>query len=61
VSDVLHSDFKELAIKVTKDMGLLLCGVDFMTQDICKPLSENPDYIIIELNGAPGLDNYLCS
>ena len=34
-------------------MGLKLCGVDFMTKDISKPLSENTDYIIIELNGAP--------
>jgi hypothetical protein len=42
-------------------MGLKLCWVDFMTKDISKPLSENSDYIIIELNGAPWLDNYLCS
>jgi D-alanine-D-alanine ligase-like ATP-grasp enzyme len=61
VSNVIHPDFVELAVKITKDMGLKLCWVDFMTKDISKPLSENSDYIIIELNGAPWLDNYLCS
>lgn len=40
-------------------MWLRLCGVDFMTRDITKPLSENDDYIVIELNWAPGLDNYM--
>lgn len=35
--------------------------MDFITQDIELSLENNPDYIILELNGAPGLDNYLTS
>lgn len=35
--------------------------MDFITQDIEASLENNPDYIILELNGAPGLDNYLAS
>jgi len=61
VTESIHPDFAMLAKKITKDMWLRLCGVDFMTRDITKPLSENTDYIVIELNWAPGLDNYMSS
>ena len=55
VTDSLHPSFQELAVRVTKDMGLRLCGVDILTDDITIPLT---DYVIVEINGAPGLDNY---
>ncbi len=56
VTENVHPKFKELAIKLTKDMGLRLCGVDFM---IDGDISEKPDkYWIIEINSAPGLDHY---
>jgi D-alanine-D-alanine ligase-like ATP-grasp enzyme len=55
VTNNLHPSFKELAIRITKDMGLRLCGVDILTNDISVPLK---DYVIIEIKGAPGLDNY---
>ncbi len=61
VTHSIHPDFADLAIRSTRDMWLRLCGVDFMTRDIQLPLAENTDYIIIELNGAPGLDNYMSS
>jgi D-alanine-D-alanine ligase-like ATP-grasp enzyme len=51
----IHEDFKQLAVNITKDMGLRFCGVDVITADITKPLEK---YSIIEINGAPGLDNY---
>ena len=55
VTDTIHRAFKELAINITKDMGLRLCGVDIIT----KSIDEEPDqYVVIEINGAPGLDNY---
>jgi len=54
-TDSIHSDFKKLAIDITDKMCLKLCGVDILTSDITKPLS---DYNIIEINAAPGLDNY---
>lgn len=56
VTDKIHPDYKKLAIKITKEMDLRLCGVDLIAKDkITKPLSE---YVILEVNGAPGLSNY---
>ena len=57
VSEAVHSGFKKLAIQLTADMGLRLCGVDFMIAgDITKPPK---DYWILEINSAPGLDHYI--
>ncbi|KKR21308.1 MAG: cyanophycin synthetase [Parcubacteria group bacterium GW2011_GWE2_39_37] len=55
VTEKIHPDFKKLAINITKDMDLRLCGVDLINAEITKPLK---DYAIIEVNAAPGLDNY---
>lgn len=55
VTETIHPTFQELAVSITKDMGLRLCGVDLLTNDITQPLT---DYVVIEINGAPGLDNY---
>lgn len=55
VTKTIHPDFYDLAVRITKDMGLRLCGVDIITNDISLPLK---DYVVIEINGAPGLDNY---
>jgi D-alanine-D-alanine ligase-like ATP-grasp enzyme len=52
----LHPSVKKLAIKLTKDMGLRLCGVDLMTnQNLDKSLGK---FWILEVNAAPGLDHY---
>ena len=59
VTKSIHLDFAKLAVDITADMGLRLCGVDFMTKDLTKSLAENENYIVIEINGAPGLDNYM--
>lgn len=56
VTKKIHHDFTKLAINITKDMGLRLCGVDLITKDIIT--QKLSDYVIIEINGAPGLDNY---
>lgn len=56
VTESLHRDYKKLAVAVTKDMGLRLCGVDIMTSDATRPL--DPRYVILEINAAPGLDHY---
>jgi D-alanine-D-alanine ligase-like ATP-grasp enzyme len=55
VSDRIHPDFKRLAVEITRDMGLRMCGVDIITPDISAPAK---DYVVIEINSAPGLDNY---
>lgn len=56
VTDKVHPSFKKIAIKLTKDMGLRLCGVDLMIDgDITKPAKK---WHVIEINSAPGLDHY---
>lgn len=53
----IHPSFAQLAIKITSDMGLRLCGVDIIIDgDISEP--EHKNYRIIEINAAPGLDHY---
>lgn len=55
VTDDVHPDYQRLAISITKDMGLRMCGVDIIGSDIHYPVK---DYVVIEINSAPGLDNY---
>jgi len=56
VTATAHPSFKRIAVRVTKDMGLRLCGVDLMIAgDITKPPGV---YWILEINAAPGLDHY---
>jgi len=55
LSKEIHDDFCRLAVAVARDMQLRFCGVDIMTNDISHPLK---DYIIIEVNGSPSLENY---
>ena len=56
VTEVIHPMFAKIAIKLTSDMGLRLCGVDLM---ISGDISQKPHkYWVIEINSAPGLDHY---
>lgn len=54
-SNRIHPSYQNLAINITKAMGLRLCGVDVITTDISKPANN---YHVIEINSAPGLHNY---
>lgn len=56
VTNTIHNEYSELCCKIAKDLNLTLCGVDIMCKNICEPIS---DYIVLEVNSAPGLDNYL--
>ncbi|MFA6050539.1 MAG: cyanophycin synthetase [Candidatus Paceibacterota bacterium] len=56
VTNIVHPEFKKMAIKLTKDMGLRLCGVDLMIVGDIKNKPKN--YWILEINSAPGLDHY---
>jgi D-alanine-D-alanine ligase-like ATP-grasp enzyme len=57
VTRQIHSDFKKMAVKLTRDMGLRLSGVDIMTGG---NISQKPKkYWILEINAAPGLDHYV--
>jgi D-alanine-D-alanine ligase-like ATP-grasp enzyme len=56
VTNTAHPEFKQIAIQVSKDMGLRLCGVDLM---IAGDITQKPvAYWILEINSAPGLDHY---
>lgn len=56
VTNQIHSRFKKLAIQLTRDMGLRLCGVDLMIDgDISQKLAP---FWVLEINSAPGLDHY---
>jgi len=52
----MHPTFGRIAIKLTKDMGLRLCGVDLMIGgDISQ---KSAPFWVLEINSAPGLDHY---
>ena len=57
VTETMHPGFKNLAVRLTKDMGLRYCGVDLMVSgDITAPPRK---YWILEINDTPGLDHYV--
>ena len=52
----VHPAWRHLAIRLTKDMGLRLCGVDLMVEG---SLKDKPGkFFVLEINAAPGLDHY---
>lgn len=56
VTKNIHPKFKKLAINLTRDMNLRLCGVDLI---IDGDISNKPrNYWILEINASPGLDHY---
>lgn len=57
VTHKIHHGFRSLGVKITRDMGLRLCGVDLM---IDGDISARPRrYWVLEVNAAPGLDHYV--
>lgn len=57
VTGKVHPSFLEIAIKATKALGLTLSGVDIICEDITNE-AQSQAWNIIEINAAPGLDNY---
>ncbi len=57
VTEKIHPFFKEVAIKLTKDMGLRLCGVDLIIEGDITAIPKK-EWYVIEINSAPGLDHY---
>jgi len=52
----IHPEFRRIAVSISKDMGLRLCGIDIMSaNDITQEPSK---YWVLEVNASPGLDNY---
>ncbi len=57
-SDLIHPRWKQLCVEITAAMGLRFCGVDIACEDI---RCADSAYSILEINAAPGLDNYAAS
>jgi len=56
VTGKTHPAWQTLAIKIARDMNLRYIGIDVISQT---PLAEPPNnYVVLEINAAPGLDNY---
>ncbi len=54
VTNNISNDIKNASITACKVFWLGICGVDILTSDITKPLSET-GWVILELNATPGL------
>jgi D-alanine-D-alanine ligase-like ATP-grasp enzyme len=55
----VHLEWRRLCAQVAVDVNLRYVGIDIMTPST---LSEPPDdYVVIEVNAAPGIDNYASS
>jgi cyanophycin synthetase len=53
VTDIVHPDNIFMAERAAKIIGLDVCGIDIISPDITKPLTENGG-AILEINAAPG-------
>lgn len=53
VTDSVHPDNREMAVRAARAIGLDVCGVDFLTTDISRSYTETGG-AICELNAAPG-------
>ncbi len=54
VTDLVHPANRALAEKVSRIIGLDICGIDIISTDISEPIVENGG-AVIEVNAAPGL------
>jgi cyanophycin synthetase len=58
VTDLMHFDNIQLAVRAVKTIGLDIAGVDIIASDIQTPIKNN-NGVIIEVNAAPGLRMHL--
>ena len=58
VTDTLHPQNIKLAIRAAKIMGLNICGLDIIAENLEEPITKN-NGVIIEVNAAPGFRMHL--
>ena len=58
VTDIIHPANKAMAERISKIIDLDICGIDVMTTDITKPLSETGG-AVLEVNAGPGFRMHL--
>lgn len=58
VTDMMHPENVFLSERISRVIGLDICGVDIMAENLTQPLAENGG-CIIEVNAAPGFRMHL--
>lgn len=58
VTDIVHPENIFMAERISRVVGLNICGIDVMTSDISKPLSETGG-AVLEVNAGPGFRMHL--
>ena len=58
VTDIVHPSNVSMAERISKIIDLDICGIDVMTTDISKPLSETGG-AVLEVNAGPGFRMHL--
>jgi cyanophycin synthetase len=58
VTDIVHPANVSMAERISKIIDLDICGIDIMSTDITKPLSENGG-AVLEVNAGPGFRMHL--
>ncbi len=58
VTDIVHPDNIFLAERISRVIGLDICGIDLMTTDISKPVSATGG-AVLEVNAGPGFRMHL--
>lgn len=58
VTEFMHPENVFLAERISRVIGLDICGVDIMAENLCEPLKENGG-VILEVNAAPGFRMHL--
>ncbi|HMW38805.1 MAG: cyanophycin synthetase [Saprospiraceae bacterium] len=58
VTDMVHPSIVFMAERISRVIGLDICGIDFITRDISKPVSETRG-AVIEVNAGPGFRMHL--
>ncbi|NBL66060.1 cyanophycin synthetase [Flavobacterium sp. NST-5] len=58
VTDMMHPENIFLAERISRVIGLDVCGIDIMAKNLTQPLNENGG-VILEVNAAPGFRMHL--
>ena len=54
VTDTVHPEIRAMAERTARVIGLDICGIDLLAQDITQPLKKS-GAVVIEVNAGPGL------
>lgn len=58
VTDMMHPENIFLAERISRVIGLDVCGIDIMAENLTQPLKENGG-VVLEVNAAPGFRMHL--